>query len=152
MLIRLAMLFILLPLVELALLMFISAQFESRLFTLALVILTGIVGAWLARREGLSCYRRVQQQMAQGQLPADSLVDGLMILVAGALLVTPGIITDAVGFALLVPRFRQMVRRRIVERIRARVITTGGPPQSDGRAGYDEIINIEYKAPNQRQT
>jgi UPF0716 protein FxsA len=152
MLIRLAMLFILLPLVELALLMFISDQLHSWLVTMALVILTGIAGAWLARREGLNCYRRVQQQMAQGQIPADSLVDGLMILVAGALLVTPGIITDSVGFAFLIPQFRQMVRRRIVKRIRAHVSTTNNPPQSGGEAGYDEIINVEYKTPDQRQT
>ena len=151
MLIRLAMLFILLPLVELALLLFITDKFESWLATLALVILTGVVGAWLARREGLNCYRRVQRQVAQGQLPADSLLDGLMILVAGALLVTPGIITDTVGFALLLPRIRQTVRRRIVERIKARIIATAPPPQSDGGVHYDEIIDVKYRPPNQRQ-
>jgi UPF0716 protein FxsA len=152
MLIRLAMLFILLPLVELALLMFISARLHSWLVTMALVILTGIVGAWLARREGLNCYRRVQQQMAQGQIPADSLVDGLMILVAGAVLVTPGIITDCVGFTLLIPQFRQMVRQRIVKRLRAHVTASVQPPQSDGEDRYDAIINVEYKSPDERQT
>ena len=159
MLIRLAMLFILLPLVELALLMYIGqfvslyvGQFGSRMATLLLVILTGVAGAWLARREGLNCYRRVQRQVAQGQLPADSLVDGLMILIAGALLVTPGIITDTVGFGLLVPRIRQTVRRHIVERIKTHIIATVSPPQSDGGSHYDEIIDVEYRAPNQRQT
>jgi UPF0716 protein FxsA len=152
MLIRLAMLFILLPLVELALLLFITDKFESWFATLALVILTGVVGAWLARREGLNCYRRVQQQVAQGQLPADSLLDGLMILIAGAFLVTPGIITDSVGFALLVPRIRRTVRRQIVERIKARLIATAPPPQSAGGVDYDEIIDVEYRAPNQRRT
>ena len=152
MLIRLAMLFVLLPLVELALLLFITDKFESWLATLALVILTGVVGAWLARREGLNCYRRVQQQVAQGQLPADSLLDGLMILIAGALLVTPGIITDTVGFALLVPRIRQTVRQQIVERIKARIIATAPPPPSAGGVDYDEIIDVEYRPPNQRQT
>ena len=151
MLIRLAMLFILLPLVELALLLYINKLFASLMATLALVILTGVVGAWLARREGLNCYRRVQQQVAQGQLPADSLLDGLMILIAGALLVTPGIITDTVGFALLVPRIRRTVRRRIVERIKARIIATAPPPQAGGGVHYDEIIDVEYRAPNQRQ-
>ena len=150
MLIRLAMLFVLLPLVELALLLFITDKFESWLATLALVILTGVVGAWLARREGLNCYRRVQQQVAQGQLPADSLLDGLMILIAGALLVTPGIITDTVGFALLVPRIRQTVRQQIVERIKARIIATAPPPPSAGGVDYDEIIDVEYRPTNQR--
>ena len=152
MLIRLAMLFILLPLVELALLMYISRQFASPMGTLALVILTGVVGAWLARREGLNCYRRVQQQVSQGLLPADSLLDGLMILIAGAFLVTPGIITDSVGFALLVPRIRQTVRRHIVSQIKARIIATAPPPQPGGGGHYDEIIDVEYRAPNQRQT
>jgi len=150
MLIRLAMLFILLPLAELALLMYVSSL-TSPMATLALVILTGVVGAWLARREGLNCYRRVQQQVSQGQLPADSLLDGLMILVAGALLVTPGIITDTVGFALLVSPIRRTVQRYIVGRIKARIIATSPPPQSGGGSHYDEIIDVEYRAPNQRR-
>ena len=151
MLIRLAMLFILLPLAELALLLYINKLFASGMATLALVILTGVVGAWLARREGLNCYRRVQQQVAQGQLPADSLLDGLMILIAGALLVTPGIITDTVGFALLVPPMRKSVRRTIVERIKARIIETAPPPSGEeGR--FDEIIDVKYRPPTQHHT
>jgi UPF0716 family protein affecting phage T7 exclusion len=66
--------------------------------------------------------------------------------------VTPGIITDCVGFTLLIPRFRQMVRRRIVKRLRAHVTASVQPPQSDGEDRYDAIINVEYKSPDQPQT
>lgn len=152
MLIRLAALFILLPLVELTLLLFIADRFDSWLATLVLVVLTGVVGAWLARREGLNCYRRVQQQVAKGLLPTDSLLDGLMILIAGALLVTPGIITDAVGFGLLIPPIRRGVRQQIVRRIKARIVATAPTPPSDGGVHYDEIIDVEYRAPNRHQT
>ncbi len=146
MLIRLAALFIFLPLVELALLLFIGSKINW-FATLSLVVLTGLVGAWLARREGLTCYRRVQQQVAGGQLPADSLLEGLMILVAGALLVTPGIITDAVGFGLLVPPIRRRIREQIVQRIKIRIVATASPPPSGGDAHYDEIIDVEYRTP-----
>ncbi len=151
MLIRLAALFIFLPLVELALLLFIGSKIDW-FATLSLVVLTGLVGAWLARREGLTCYRRVQQQVAQGQLPADSLLEGLMILVAGALLVTPGIITDAVGFGLLVPPIRRRIRQQIVQRIKIQIVATASPPPTEGGAHYDEIIDVEYRAPEDHRT
>jgi len=83
---RLLLLFTVVPLVELALLLWIGSLTGLR-FTLLLVLLTGIIGAGLARHQGLRCWLRVQQQLSAGQLPADPLVDGLMILVAGALLV-----------------------------------------------------------------
>ena len=152
MLIRLAALFICLPLVELVLLLVITQKIDSWLATLTLVILTGVVGAWLARREGLSCYRRVQQQVARGELPADALLDGLMILIAGALLVTPGIITDVVGFGLLIPPIRRGVRQHIVRRIKARILATVPPPPSDGGSHYDEIIDVEYRSPNSQRS
>jgi len=117
---QLLLLFILVPLVELALLLWLADK-TSWLCTLWLVILTGVVGAWLARREGLRCLRAIQDKTARGELPADSLLDGLMILVAGAVLVTPGILTDLLGFALLIPPFRRVVRRWIKRRIGVRL-------------------------------
>ncbi len=142
MLLRLLLLFILVPLVELALLLWM-AQYTGWLFTLALVIVTGAVGASLARREGLRCLLRAQEQLERGEIPADSLLDGLLILVAGAVLITPGVLTDAAGFALLIPPIRRVVRRYLVARIKARLVTLRPRGGAQGAAG-DDVIDVEH--------
>lgn len=86
------------------------------LATIGLIIGTGIVGASLARRQGMSTFARLQTDLAAGRLPAEPIVDGVLILVAGALLITPGVLTDFVGFLLLVPACRQMVKRSVKRR------------------------------------
>lgn len=153
MLLRLLLLFTLVPLVELSLLIWIS-QYTGLVFTIALVLLTGIVGAALARYEGLRCWRRVHQAMAAGRLPGDPLLDGLMILIAGALLVTPGILTDLLGFALLTPPLRRLVKNRIKRRIQARLETFSSmqnwPPGES--AAHDRIIDVRVTdAPDEQQ-
>ncbi len=131
MLFRLLLLFTIVPLVELALLLNL-AKVVGWQYTVALVLATGVLGAWLARWQGLQCWRRLHQQLAAGQLPADSLLDGLMILLAGVLLVTPGVLTDAVGFTLLLPPFRALFRRRLKDRMGAQ-IHFGPPPPGAGQ-------------------
>ena len=137
-LLRLFLLFTLVPLVELALLFWIS-QHTGWLFTLGLVIVTGVVGASLARHEGLRCWLEVQRQLAEGKLPAEPLLDALMILVAGAVLITPGVLTDLAGFALLVPPIRAQVRRYLTARFRAHVVVNpmhgSAEPPSAARIG-----------------
>ena len=137
---RLLLLFTIVPLVELALLFWIAEQTDW-LFTIALVIVTGVLGASLARHEGLRCWTDAQRKMAQGELPADSLLDGLLILLAGAVLITPGVLTDLVGFGLLIPPIRRYFRRRLAERFRAKLFVA---PQSDGswEESRDEIIDV----------
>ncbi len=110
MLARLLLVFTLVPLLELYLLVRIG-EVVGTLPTIALVVGTGALGAWLTRLEGLRVLRRVQTELAQGRLPTTALIDGLLILVAGVLLVTPGLITDCCGFCLLVPPLRAIVRR-----------------------------------------
>lgn len=117
---RLILLFTLIPLVEAAILFYI-ADYTSWLFTLGLIVFTGIVGAALARREGWRCIQTIQDRVRRGELPADSLFDGLLILIAGALLVTPGILTDITGFLLLLPGFRRILRRRLGEYVKTRI-------------------------------
>ena len=112
---RLLLLFIALPTLELALLIEIGQRIGTPL-TIGLIVLTGVVGAALARSQGLRVISEVQTRVARGELPTDSLVDGLMILVASALLVTPGVLTDLFGFLCLVPAFRAMVKREFVRR------------------------------------
>lgn len=113
MLLRLLLLFTLVPIAELMVLIELGEAIGLGA-TLLLIFATGIVGATLARREGTRTWLRVQQELAQGELPADSLLHGLMVLVAGAFLVTPGVLTDAAGFLLL---FRP-VRGKLVESVR----------------------------------
>lgn len=105
----LLLLFIVLPATELALLIEVGRRIGTGP-TLALIVTTGILGATLARRQGLGVLRAIQIETAAGRLPAAQLIDGLIILVASALLVTPGILTDAFGFLCLVPAFRALLR------------------------------------------
>lgn len=146
MLLRLLLLFTLIPLVELVLLL-ILADITSWQFTVALVLLTGLVGAALARHEGLRCLRSIRQRLADGDLPGDALLDGLLILLAGALLITPGVLTDLFGFALLLPAFRRVVKRTLAKRFRAHVHVydpTGGcPPPTDQPTVRDRIIDTQ---------
>ena len=105
-------LFIGLPVVELALL-FKLHGFLGLGPTILLVLLTGVVGAALVRSQGIAILFKIQHEMAAGHLPAPQMIDGIMILLAGALLVTPGLITDTVGFTLLVPQAREYIRGRL---------------------------------------
>ncbi len=113
---RLLLLFIVLPTVELALLIELGRRIGT-LETLGLIVVTGAVGAAMARSQGLRVLSRVREEISAGAMPASSLLDGVLILLAAALLVTPGILTDAFGFLCLVPGFRTLVKREAVRRI-----------------------------------
>ncbi len=134
MLLRLLLLFTVVPAVELMLLIRLS-QIAGWWFTLGLVLGTGVVGTALARHEGFRWARGIREEIDAGRLPGDPLVDGVMILVAGVLLVTPGVLTDLLGFALLLPAFRRVVKRWLTNRFRAhiRLASTmhGWPPPND---------------------
>ncbi|NBC00445.1 MAG: FxsA family protein [Bacteroidetes bacterium] len=117
MLARILALFLILPAVELALLMYVSTLIGFG-ETVAIIVVTGIVGGLLAKREGVSAWNRLNRKMAGGGLPGDELVDGVIILIAGALLVTPGVLTDVVGFMGLIPPSRRMIRRYALKRFR----------------------------------
>ncbi len=113
---KLLFLFIAVPAVELILLIKLGGLI-GLLPTVAIIFVTGALGATLARWQGLSVLHQIQTQMAQGQLPANALFDGVIILLAGALLLTPGFLTDIVGFLSLVPNVRNMFKRAIRKRI-----------------------------------
>lgn len=150
MLLRLLLLFTLIPLVELTLLVWIGRH-TNWLVTLALIFVPGLIGAWLARLQGLRCWRAVQGQLAQGQLPAAALLDGLMILVAGILLITPGVLTDLTGLALLIPPVRRVVRHYVTQRLEARIVVLSQSRMRPYRAEADEddqIIDVEHRRPD----
>jgi UPF0716 protein FxsA len=107
--IKILALFIILPAVELAVLIEVGRHIGI-LATLALIVTTGVLGAYLARSQGLAVLRQMRVETAAGRLPAEPLVDGVIILLAGAVLLTPGFLTDIAGFLCLIPAFRRMVK------------------------------------------
>lgn len=89
--------------------------------TLALLLLVSIVGAWLAKREGLGVLRRMQRAVNEGRVPGTELVDGFLVLLAAALMLTPGFLTDIVAIFLLLPPVRAVVRRELRRRFARRI-------------------------------
>lgn len=108
--IRLLAIFILVPVVELYVLLKVGGLIGI-VPTVALILLTGIAGAWLARTQGFDLLRRIRTELAEGRLPASELLEGAMVLAGGMLLLTPGFCTDLLGFSLLVPFTRIYVKR-----------------------------------------
>jgi len=119
--------FVALPLLELAVL-FKVHEYLGLMETVGLVIVTGFVGAILARTQGVLVLIAIRRDLAEGRMPAPRLMDGVMILLAGALLITPGLITDTVGFLLLVPAARAAIRgwlrRKLEQKLREGQLTT----------------------------
>jgi UPF0716 protein FxsA len=106
-------LFILVPVIEIGLFV-LSGRYIGVIPTLAIVFLTGFVGAGLAKREGMGVWRRARELMRQGKIPGEEMIEGLCILVGGLLLLAPGYLTDVTGLILLLPS----VRKRVVRRLR----------------------------------
>ena len=113
-------LFVVVPLVELILLGKLSGA-VGFFSTVMIVVVTGMLGARLARSQGTQAWLRIQKEFEAGRLPKAELVDGLMVLVAGVLLVTPGVLTDLTGFAFLLPPIRALVRPFLVRWAQSRV-------------------------------
>ena len=108
--IKLLIIFVFVPVMELYILIEAGRMIGIGA-TVGLIMLTGVAGAWLARSQGLEILRRIQQETANGQMPAQTLIDGALILVGGLLLLTPGFFTDALGFSFLVPVTRELWRK-----------------------------------------
>jgi UPF0716 protein FxsA len=104
------LLFTLVPLIELSILVYIGQQ-SAWWVPILLVIVTGVVGAALARWQGWQVLQRIRADAAAGRMPADAMIDGFLVLLAGILLVTPGVLSDLVGVALLIPPVRALVKR-----------------------------------------
>ena len=113
---RLLALFLVLPVVELALLVQVD-NWIGFWPTVGLILATGLLGGMLARHEGLSVWRRLNQRLVEQGLPGKELLDGVIILVAGALLITPGVLTDVFGFMGLLPFTRTVIRKIVLKRI-----------------------------------
>jgi UPF0716 protein FxsA len=142
----LALLFLVAPLLELAVIVQV-ANAVGVLNTIGLLIAVSLVGAWMAKREGLVTLRRIQLALGRGEIPSREVADGALILMAGALMIAPGFISDVVALLLLFPPsravFRPVLVRWLAARGRARVTVMG--PRSPGRRGpgTDDIWDVE---------
>ncbi len=111
--------------------------------TFLLVIGTGVVGATLARHQGLAAWMRIQSEMAEGKMPTSAMVDAVLIFAAGLVLLTPGIITDCIGLALLIPPIRAVFKRKAADYFRSRITTIHYDVSTE-----DDFIDVEAREVN----
>jgi UPF0716 protein FxsA len=138
MLFKLFLAFTLIPALELYLLMDIASHIGA-LNTLIIVLVTGFLGAWLARLEGWNTLARLQAAVREGRLPADELLDGVLVVVAAVVLITPGFLTDVAGLLLLFPPSRAPVREWLRKKVEVRVRDASRRPRDDDE---DDIIDV----------
>ena len=124
----LAVIFIVVPTVELTLLILLGDVTGSVIWPLLLVIVTGVMGAALSRWQGSSIYWRIQSELRAGKMPTTSLLDGFLILIAGLLLITPGILSDLMGILLLIPPVRVLFRALLIRWIKRYFSLSAFPP------------------------
>ena len=117
---RLFLLFTLVPALELYLIIKVG-QAIGAFNTLLIIIFTGILGAFYARQQGVRVMTNIHWEMSEGRLPGDELINGAMLLVGGAFLITPGFLTDITGFALIFPLTRDMIKGSVTEFMRRRI-------------------------------
>lgn len=131
--------FLIVPFVEIYLLLQIGG-IVGVFPTIFMVVFTAVLGAWLLRRQGLATWQRFQNSLNQGAIPAYEMIEGPILLVGGALLLTPGFFTDALGFACLVPQLRRKIARYVIEN--HLIATQAGSPFQ--RRPHD-VIEGEYE-------
>lgn len=154
---RLLLLLLLLPFIELWLLLRFTDRFGLA-GTLLLVVGSAMLGTTLARRQGLRVMQNMHRQTQQGQMPAAAMMDGMMISLAGLLLILPGLITDILGLALLIPLVRLGIRLRLADYLRrhavvqVRTFGTGSPQATESSVEItgeivdrDDVIDVEFE-------
>jgi len=134
--------FLVVPFVEIYLLLQIGG-IVGVLPTVLLVVFTAVLGAWLLRQQGFATWQRFQTSLSQGAIPAYEMIEGPILLVGGALLLTPGFFTDAIGFACLIPQTRRKLAQYIIEKQLINVQT--GSPFQKPQASDENIIEGEFK-------
>jgi UPF0716 protein FxsA len=137
------LLFIVLPIVEILILVKIG-MLTNILVPIAIVVVTGVVGTALARREGWKVMERIREDVRTGQMPADSLIDGFLVLLAGILFVLPGVLTDVVGIVLLFPPTRSLVKRGVAAWFKRNVELHFGRIRGNYRPSMDGHTPMEH--------
>jgi UPF0716 protein FxsA len=153
---RLVALFALVALAEMAAFFWVGSMIGLG-WALGIAVATAVIGSVLVRRAGLSVFGRFRRKVNQGMLPGRELSDGAAVLVSGALLISPGFITDALGFLLLIPAMRDLIYRKVSSRLSGRLTVFGGrrqtlrpdwpglTPPSDGMR--HDIIDVDIDSP-----
>ncbi len=121
---RLFLLFTTVTFLELALIIKVGAKIGV-LVTILLILFTGVLGAYLARSQGISILSRIQLELSHGILPTDQMLSGLFVLVGGVLLLTPGFLTDLLGLFLILPLSRERIKLKLKDYLRDRLETKG---------------------------
>ncbi len=134
------LLLLVVPLVEIAAFIMIGGQIGVAI-TLLLTLVTAIIGTMLLRRQGLAIVQQIRQEFEANRIPARQMADGAMIVGAGVLLLTPGFVTDSVGFALFVPAFRDFLWRQIGKRLDVSVKHAADPAQ--GSMQHRDIVELD---------
>lgn len=129
------LLVLLIPFIEIYLLLQVGGVIGA-VPTILLVVFTAVLGTFLLRQQGFATFQRLQANLAQGKVPAYEMIEGPIILVGGALLLTPGFITDAMGFACLVPQLRRKLAQHVIENY---LVQTGGQFQWGKRKDNDAL-------------
>jgi len=117
---KLLILFIIIPGVELYILIEVGKKIGS-LPTIGIIVLTGILGAYLVKRQGFMILKKIQNDLNEGIMPGDSLIQGAIILIGGVLLLTPGFITDIIGFVFLIPVSRLVVKKYLLKWLKGKI-------------------------------
>jgi UPF0716 protein FxsA len=149
---KLFLLFAILPIVEIAILINVGEQIGGW-YTVAIVILTAFAGAHLVRQQGLSTLMQAQQKMQAGSMPEQEMAEGLLLVIAGVLLVTPGFVTDGIGFLLSLPMTRPLIAKGLLKRLSMRMVNPSfngnfsqhhqQPPHSTEQS--EDIIEGEFE-------
>jgi UPF0716 protein FxsA len=144
---KLFLLFAILPIVEIAVLINIGEKIGGW-NTVAIVIITAMTGAYLVRQQGLSTLVHAQQKMQTGNIPGQELAEGLLLVIAGVLLVTPGFITDGLGFLLCLPMTRPVIAKSLLKQMSVQIVSQGQDRQFYGQqsqSNNDDIIEGEFE-------
>lgn len=139
------------PLIELMLLIEVGGIIGSA-WTFIIIIATALIGTRLVKQQGFQTWSNIQQEMATGQLPAQSLFDGICILISGVLLITPGFITDTIGFLLVTPPFRALMYQQLGSRIKVRAAGQFHQQQGFGQTYDHESPQSEFKQTTHQPT
>ncbi len=117
---KLLILFVIVPVTELFILIEVGKKIGS-LTTIGIIILTGIIGAYLVKGQGFMILKKIQNDLNEGIMPGDSLIQGVIILAGGILLLTPGFATDIIGFIFLIPISRRVVKKYLLKWLKGKI-------------------------------
>ncbi|WP_438865335.1 FxsA family protein [Neptunicella sp.] len=140
---KLFILFAILPIAEIALLVNVGEQIGGW-NTVAIVIITAAIGSYLVRQQGLATLFQAQTKMQSGQMPGQEMAEGLLLVIAGVMLVTPGFITDTVGFLLCLPVTRPFIARAIMQRMQVQMVNNINRQQQSGFGGQ---FHADFQSP-----